>query len=477
MGSRRRLGHRFAFASHAVHHHRRRPVLEVLEGRVVLSTFTVNSLGDAGSGSNGSGDLRYCINQADANDQANTIVFDATVFGTPQTITLSGSQLGLAGTGGIQTITGPAAGVTISGGGTSRVFQVDSGVSASISGLTITGGSTSGYGGGLYNEGTAKLTACTVSGNSAKEGGGLFDSGSSERTATLTLTDCTVSGNSAKEGGGLFNSSNSKRNTTTLTLTACTVSGNSASGYSAGGLANYYTATLTDTIVAGNTNSSGASDIGGTRNVRGSDNLVGTGGSGGLSSGVSGNIVLTSLNDLGLAPLGNYGGPTQTMALLPGSPALGAGIAVSGVTTDQRGFPLDSPNPDIGAFQSQPELVVNTTSDASYGILSPPGELSLRQAVGLADFLAGNQTITFDPTVFATAQTIALTSGQLELSDTRRGRDDHRPGRGRDHQRRRDKPRLPGRQWCDRRALRPDHHRRLDLGSGGGLYNEGTATL
>ena len=180
MVGRRRLDRRFAFAFPAVHHHRRRPVLEVLEGRVVLATFTVNSLGDAGSGSNGSGDVRYCINQANANDEANTIVFDSTVFSTPQTITLSGSPLELAGTGGTQTITGPAAGVTISGGGTSRVFQVDSGVTASLSGLTITGGSTSGYGGGLYNEGTATLTDCTVSGNSAREGGGLFDSGNSK---------------------------------------------------------------------------------------------------------------------------------------------------------------------------------------------------------------------------------------------------------------------------------------------------------
>ena len=63
-----------------------------------------------------SGDLRYCINQANANDQANTIVFDSTVFSTPQTITLCGSQLELSDTGGTQTITGPAAGVTISGG-------------------------------------------------------------------------------------------------------------------------------------------------------------------------------------------------------------------------------------------------------------------------------------------------------------------------------------------------------------------------
>ncbi len=43
------------------------------------------------------------------------------------------------------------------------------------------------------------------------------------------------------------------------------------------------------------------------------------------------------------------------MALLPGSPAIGAGTAVNGVTPDdQRGLPLDSdPGIDIGAFQSQ----------------------------------------------------------------------------------------------------------------------------
>ena len=54
----------------------------------------------------------------------------------------------------------------------------------------------------------------------------------------------------------------------------------------------------------------------------------------------------------GLGVLGSYGGSTQTVALLPGSPAIGAGVAVTGVTTDQRGDPLDSPKPDIGAFQT-----------------------------------------------------------------------------------------------------------------------------
>jgi hypothetical protein len=62
---------------------------------------------------------------------------------------------------------------------------------------------------------------------------------------------------------------------------------------------------------------------------------------------------LTDTNPL-LGPLADNGGPTQTMALLPGSPAIAAGVAVPGVTTDQRGVPRPQwPAPDIGAFQLQ----------------------------------------------------------------------------------------------------------------------------
>jgi hypothetical protein len=384
MACRRRLEERFAFTS-AHQNRRRRPALEVLEGRALLSTFTVNSLGDAGSGASGSGDLRYCINQANANDQANTIDFDPTVFSTPQTIKLSGRQLELADTGGKQTITGPAAAVTISGGGNSRVFQVDGGVTASISGLTISGGSpASGAGGGLANGGTVTLTDCTLSGNTAfTSGGGVSNIG----TATLTgctlsgnnvhavggggggmsnggtayLTDCTVSGNSVSDGsgGGVYNTFG------TAYLTACTISGNSATD--GGGLANYVNnwysyegpAILKDTIVAGNTDPwAGVSDIYG-GNVSGSDNLIGIGGSAGLANGESGNVVLTSLTGLGLGSLASNGGPTQTMALLTGSAAINAGVIADDpgtstpITTDQRGDPLDSPSPDIGAYQTQ----------------------------------------------------------------------------------------------------------------------------
>jgi hypothetical protein len=85
-----------------------------------------------------------------------------------------------------------------------------------------------------------------------------------------------------------------------------------------------------------------------------SNNLIGIGGSGGLQNGVFGNIV--GVADPGLAPLGEYGGPTQTMALLPGSPAIGAGgtPTFGGVSTDQRGFPRSLNSLlDIGAFESQ----------------------------------------------------------------------------------------------------------------------------
>jgi hypothetical protein len=64
-----------------------------------------------------------------------------------------------------------------------------------------------------------------------------------------------------------------------------------------------------------------------------------------------------------LGPLQNNGGPTPTMALLPGSPAIAAGVAlsagisggvaVSGVTTDQRGVTRGNP-PSIGAYEYVP---------------------------------------------------------------------------------------------------------------------------
>jgi Bacterial Ig-like domain (group 3)/Right handed beta helix region len=231
---------------------------------------------------------------------------------------------------------------------------------ATLTNSTVTGNTATSFGGGVYdNDGTIDLSGCTISANTASSGAGLFIDGNGTLVAcalfgnssggnldnenTITLTNCTLA-NSA--GFGLLNEFG------TATLIACTVTGNQNQG-----LANYYsngagTIKLTDTIVVGNTSGNAAADIGGLapQYVTGTYNLVGTGGSGGL---VNDGTNVLDVSDPGLAALGDYGGSTLTVALLPGSPAIGAGTAVSGVTTDQRGLPLDSPAPDIGAFQSQ----------------------------------------------------------------------------------------------------------------------------
>jgi hypothetical protein len=110
-----------------------------------------------------------------------------------------------------------------------------------------------------------------------------------------------------------------------------------------------------NTIRAGNlASTSGPDAFGPVKSV--GNNLVGEtdGSTGWIGSDLTGTVA-APLNPL-LAPLGNYGGPTQTMALLPGSPALDAGsnaLIPAGVTTDQRGLPrVVNAVVDIGAFES-----------------------------------------------------------------------------------------------------------------------------
>jgi fibronectin-binding autotransporter adhesin len=267
-----------------------------LEDRTVPSTFTVNSIADSGAGSGLVGDLRYCITQANANGGADAINFDSALFSTPQTITLGGTELEFTDTTGATSITGPVGGVTVSGGGVSRVFEVDALVTSSISGMTITGGNAgyyAYYGGGVFNHGTATLTNCTVSGNSALFGGGGLATGSySNQGGATTLNNCTISGNFG------------------------------------GGVSTYYgTTAATNTIIAGND-----FDLSGPLDPASTNNLVG-------------------VNPL-LAPLGNYGGTGQTMPLLPGSPAIDAGTSTGAPAADERGSSRFGAV-DIGAFESQ----------------------------------------------------------------------------------------------------------------------------
>src|SRR5262249_609207 len=116
----------------------------------------------------------------DAVSLANTyagaaISFDPAVFNTATMITLTASQLELSNTPLSSWITGPTAALTISGGGLSRVFQVDPNVTATLSGLAITGGAAA-QGAGLDNLGTVSLVSSHVIFNTATSaGGGLYN--------------------------------------------------------------------------------------------------------------------------------------------------------------------------------------------------------------------------------------------------------------------------------------------------------------
>jgi predicted outer membrane repeat protein len=219
-----------------------RPDLEALEDRCLPSTLTVTNNLDNGS----KGSLRYEIARAHNKD---TIVFAPSLGG--QTITLSSGELLITDSG--LTIKGPGANLlAVSGGHTSRVFEVAANVKATISGLTISNG-VSDDGGAILNGGVLTLTGCTVSGNSA-----LLDGGAIYNNGVLTLTGCTVSGNSAADsGGGIYNPF-----ATNLTLSGCILSNNTAQ-VDGGALYNGGGATVSSCTVSGNSVSAIPGSVGG----------------------------------------------------------------------------------------------------------------------------------------------------------------------------------------------------------------------
>jgi CSLREA domain-containing protein len=293
---------------------------------------------------------------------------------------------------------------TLGGGGISTQLQ---GVSPTI---TIADSTVSGNsGGGLFNSNLAGTTTLTVSNStiSGNMGGGVYNSVSQGGVIMGTISNVTISGNTSGFGGGIANSSQTSGSTVNLAISNSTISGNNAAGTNGigGGIANNEfgstnTLTLHNTIVAGNFRNSGASssDISSSVDPASSFNLIGDGtGMTGVSNGSNGNIVGTSgvpILPL-LGPLANNGGPTQTHALLAGSPALDAGNN-SRVTnppfsgppfTDQRGAGfariVDGPDADttdtvdIGAFEAQVSI-----ADIADQAINEDGSLSLPFNVG-----------------------------------------------------------------------------------------------
>ena len=359
-----------------------------LYGVALTEPLLVSNNADSGPGS-----LRNTIATAASLPGPDFIAFAPGLSG--QTITF-GSRIILNDAAGIVIdATTLAAGLTLGNSGGHQHFEMPADANCALRGLTMIDGA-GGAGGAILNYGTLDLMHCTFTNNSGEQGGAIRTYG------TLTLTDCIFSGNHASGHGGAINHTTFGN----LTLTRCTFSGNSAyaagaiyhwhsiftmshctfsgnsattrggaiggewagvaggrwtfthctlSGNSAGERAggiwavnNLISMTLTNCIVAGNSAPTGGDieffgDL-----IRAGANIIGPVTNSGTGS-ASGPAAIT-LDPL-LAPLANYGGFTETMALRPGSPARNAS-ANSPFVSDQRGFPISYTIPDIGAYEA-----------------------------------------------------------------------------------------------------------------------------
>jgi CSLREA domain-containing protein len=195
----------------------------------------------------------------------------------------------------------------------------------------------SGSGAGIYNSGTLVVINSTLNGNvSEGDGGGITN----HSPGTLSMLNSTLSGNTAQLGPGGIS------NTGTARISNSTLSGNG--GFLVDNIGNAGTVAITGTIVA--MGMSGTNCGGPLTEVQGFNLDDGT------SCGFSQTTDLTGTNPL-LGSLANNGGPTQTMALLPGSLAIDhGGTAANGCpATDQRGVTRPhGPACDIGAFELAP---------------------------------------------------------------------------------------------------------------------------
>jgi hypothetical protein len=227
---------------------RYRPLLEELEDRALPSTFTVSNTDDSGPGS-----LRAAIAAANVSPGADTIVFADGLRGT---IKLTSGELAITDSVAIQ---GPGAdALTVSGGGTSRVFNISgTGTAVIIDKVTIADGGATGdtvpnggsgpvtLGGGILNTGSQlSLTEVVMRNNQVVGTGAELSVGgaiANVNGARLTVTDSIFIGNAAK--GASFASSGAIVNDagSSCVIDQSKFTGNQVlgSGSSGGALGNY----------------------------------------------------------------------------------------------------------------------------------------------------------------------------------------------------------------------------------------------
>lgn len=346
----------------------------------------------------GGGSLRQAV--ADA-CTGSTITFSPAAFATAQTIILTTGQIAI--TQPDLTISGTGVALlTVDGNQASRIFA-SSATNFTLSGMTLARGNGIGAGGTvggavLNQSGTLTVRDTRFILNSCNNTGAAIGSASGtvvvERSEFLNNICSNVSGIYLQNGvldirdsmftanfgntdtirvsANAVNSSVLLTNTTitgessgnqasalllefsvSATLVNCTIVGNSTTlaGGAAIGQSGAGTRTLTllNNIIVGNTANGVPADFSITADPSSSSNLVGAGP--GLSNGINNNQVGLAQADVLLSVLGSFGGPTLSIPLLPGSPAIDAGNGSGAPATDQRGVTRNFV--DIGAFESR----------------------------------------------------------------------------------------------------------------------------
>jgi CSLREA domain-containing protein len=349
------------------------------DGALTLSndTFTGNTVTNAGSGGG-------ILNVSSATLTATNCVFNANAANGSGALASQGAALANSGNATVNSSTFTANNATTDGG---AVYN-SSGATLTFTTCAFTNNTAGSDGGAIRNGGTLNLTYCLFNGNSTVSGGGAIDT-----SGALTATCSTFAGNTAVSRGGAIEEETGG----SATLTNCTVTSNRVtvgdSGRFGGGLFAGSPVKLFNTIVAGNFQGASpgttADDLYGTLDSFSAYNLIGTGGAGGLTDSVNGNQV--GVSNPGLGTLADNGGPTLTVALLPGSPASdrGSNAYVTPGETDQRGVPrIVNGTVDIGAFEDPP---LAATTLGVTGVISPTmagGAVTItvtaRDATGLA---------------------------------------------------------------------------------------------
>ncbi|MBN1553978.1 MAG: hypothetical protein JXA11_04480 [Phycisphaerae bacterium] len=295
---------------------------------------------------------------------------------------LTGGQLTLNDTTGLVTLMGVEGPAVLDGLGANGILYVQTGTSAELWNLTLTGGNAI-IGGAVFNDGDLSIWNCTVTGNTAFMGGGIYNdvestlyvSGSTflenstfgstgsggaifNNNATMEIVNSTIHANTAMLGGGIYNTGEDR----TATLTNVTITDNLGEN-NGGGVHNTGLLNLDNSILAGNTTATGASDLFNSAGVISSrlgdgptNNLIESPLGHAILDGVDGNIVgQPALLDV----LADNGGPTLTRMPLLGSRVINTGNDLAAMDAllacDQRnseGTPRFVRTVDIGSVEA-----------------------------------------------------------------------------------------------------------------------------